>query len=395
MTGKIGILVTHPIQYFAPLFRELSTIEKPFEFEVLYLSDFGLKGGFDREFGMNIKWDVSLCSGYSSRFFKNLVPKSLMWKLGFFGFINPRLLLSLARREYDGLIIFGWSKLSVLLAIYFCQLYGTKYIIRGEAALCNDRAFRKPKAFSSKIKRAILQQVFRNAAALLCIGSQNREFYKFYNVKCNKLLFSPYTVDHNLFPSDYTSDKRALSNRHGRKIIFGFVGKLVPFKRPVEVVKVFHSAFGHRDDVELWICGEGSCGHEIRRFIKERKIENIVLKGFVNQTRLPAIYKRMDILVLPSIAETWGLVVNEALSFGCFLLCTAGVGSAHDLIADGKNGMFIDMEEQKLAADSMRVACQTMRYIGNDHEVVAKKLDQFSLRNTANSFVSCCKIFGF
>ena len=58
------------------------------------------------------------------------------------------------------------------------------------------------------------------------------------------------------------------------------------------------------------------------------------LMGFVNQTRMPAIYAASDVLVLPSERETWGLVANEALACGRPVILSDAAGSAPDLLDD-------------------------------------------------------------
>jgi glycosyltransferase involved in cell wall biosynthesis len=56
--------------------------------------------------------------------------------------------------------------------------------------------------------------------------------------------------------------------------------------------------------------------------------------GFVNQRDLPTVYAAADCLVLPSdYGETWGLVVNEALSSGVPAIVSNRCGCAEDLAA--------------------------------------------------------------
>ena len=61
--------------------------------------------------------------------------------------------------------------------------------------------------------------------------------------------------------------------------------------------------------------------------------------GFVNQTELGQVYAVADCLVLPSgFAETWGLVVNEALATGLPVVVSDAVGCAPDLLREGESG---------------------------------------------------------
>ena len=55
--------------------------------------------------------------------------------------------------------------------------------------------------------------------------------------------------------------------------------------------------------------------------------------GFVNQTQLPAIYTSADLLVLPSVYDAFGVVVNEAMLCGCPVVVSDRVGAGRDLVA--------------------------------------------------------------
>jgi hypothetical protein len=60
---KLLVLETHPIQYRAPIFQAYERMF-PGELEVVYASDFSVRGYRDRDFGASVAWDVPLMSGY-------------------------------------------------------------------------------------------------------------------------------------------------------------------------------------------------------------------------------------------------------------------------------------------------------------------------------------------
>ena len=53
-----------------------------------------------------------------------------------------------------------------------------------------------------------------------------------------------------------------------------------------------------------------------------------------------------DVFVLPSLNETWGLSVNEAMVCGCAVLLSSTIGSAPDLVTDGFNGYVFQLNNQ-------------------------------------------------
>lgn len=63
MKSKLAILNTHPIQYFAPLYKELAKQEN-IDLTVLYCSKWGVEEYVDPQFKTSFKWDIPLLDGY-------------------------------------------------------------------------------------------------------------------------------------------------------------------------------------------------------------------------------------------------------------------------------------------------------------------------------------------
>ena len=64
---RLAYLVSHPIQYQAPLLRRIAQ-EPDIDLTVFFGSDFSLREYKDEGFGVGVKWDVSLLDGYRYEF---------------------------------------------------------------------------------------------------------------------------------------------------------------------------------------------------------------------------------------------------------------------------------------------------------------------------------------
>src|SRR5262249_17570471 len=114
-----------------------------------------------------------------------------------------------------------------------------------------------------------------------------------------------------------------------------FVGKLVPSKRPTNIVR---AAARLERGVSVVFVGSGALEGELRTLAVELGVD-LKLIGFLNQTELGAAYAIADCLVLPSdYPETWGLVVNEALATGLPCVVSDAVGCGPDMVRDGESG---------------------------------------------------------
>ena len=60
--------------------------------------------------------------------------------------------------------------------------------------------------------------------------------------------------------------------------------------------------------------------------------------GFVHREELAIYYALSDMLIFPTYSDTWGLVVNEAMSCGLAIIATSAAGCTADLVRDGWNG---------------------------------------------------------
>ncbi len=320
---KVAFIVSHPIQYFSPLFRLLS---KKMDLTVIYLSDETLKTFMDKEFSAAIKWDIPLLKGYRYKLLKNNSPVHSVSRPPF-GLLNLGILNEITNKKYDCIIVHGWHYVSHWLVYILCILRQLPFYIRSESPLNQEKT--KPD-WKIYIKKILLGYLFRRAAGLLAIGTQNRRFYGFYGVENKKIFYAPYSVDNDrLMPKKRKTKKD--------KIVILFVGKLIEKKRPMDLLQAFERI--SYETKALYFVGEGKMKRQLQKYTKKNHLKNVFFPGFVNQTALPDYYNMADIFVLPSgIGETWGLVVNEAMCFGLPVIVSDISGCSTDLVKQGKNG---------------------------------------------------------
>jgi glycosyltransferase involved in cell wall biosynthesis len=86
------------------------------------------------------------------------------------------------------------------------------------------------------------------------------------------------------------------------------------------------------------MAGDGPLRGDVEAEIRRNSIPDVRITGFLNQTEMPRAYAAADLLVMPSRAETWGLVVNEAMNFSLPVVVSDRVGCGPDLVQPGVNG---------------------------------------------------------
>lgn len=128
---------------------------------------------------------------------------------------------------------------------------------------------------------------------------------------------------------------------------FLYVGRLSEEKNLTLLISVFNELPNHR----LTIIGTGPLESELKNIANS----NIHFEGRVENTKLTEFYLHHDFFILPSLREPWGLVVEEALFFGCPVILSERCGAC-DLIMDGENGFIfnpLNRDELKSVIESI------------------------------------------
>jgi glycosyltransferase involved in cell wall biosynthesis len=330
---RLLVLLSHPIQYFSPLFRILHK-ESKISLVVWYGERGPLRGIKDEEFGRKVDWGVDLLGGYENRFFSNF---SLRRRLGthFFGVINPFMLVKLIRYKPDAIVIHGWAYATYVLVWIMACLLRVPVWLRTDNPWCQERL---KTGRLQKLKRYVLREIaFPSVTKFLAVGTENAEWYRQLGVTDERIQLVPHSVDHGP-PTDLQNQAREIKEILGippNELVFLFVGKLIDKKRPGDLLRAFEGcSSGH-----LVFVGDGELRCTLQRLVRENQRTRVHFTGFADQKTLHGYYSAADVLILPSgMGETWGLVVNEALIFGLAVIVSDLCGCAADLVEEGGNG---------------------------------------------------------
>jgi glycosyltransferase involved in cell wall biosynthesis len=131
------------------------------------------------------------------------------------------------------------------------------------------------------------------------------------------------------------------------------VGALIPLKGFAELLEAWRSQSPEfLASNQLVVVGEGPEEARLRKFIDdELPPESAVLAGYRTPQELIPLYKESDVFIFPTLKDTWGLVVNEAMASGLPVVCSRYAGCHSDLV-QSSNGVVIDpMQPDSLARE--------------------------------------------
>jgi glycosyltransferase involved in cell wall biosynthesis len=329
---RLAIVASHPIQYHAPLFR---TLGRRLDLTVFYAHRATQVDQAKAGFGVGFEWDVDLLSGYEHVFLRNVAKTPGLDR--FSGCDTPEIGARLAERRFDAVLVHGWHRKTYLQTMFAAKRLGLPLLARGDSQLDTPRS-----AFKKAFKFIAFPPFLRLFDAALYVGQRSYGYWRHYGYPSTRLFFSPHCVDTDWFANRATAEARiALRMRLGiapRATVVLFAGKLVPFKRPLDLVSAAAKMKDAGKEIAILVAGAGPIECDMANAAHEAGIAFHSL-GFCNQSEMPAAYAAADVLVLPSNGrETWGLVANEALACGRPIVLADTVGAAPDLAADKTAG---------------------------------------------------------
>ncbi len=351
--SRLAYLVSHPIQYQAPLLRRIAS-EPGIDLTVFFISDFSLREYRDEGFGAALKWDIPLLGGYKHEMLETVGDSFPVTG------IRPwvKNLRSVLRNgNFDVLWLHGYSQVTSLRAIAMARKLGIKTLVRSDGQLASAEG--RPAV--RRIKAMAVRRLFRLIDGFLSVGSMNSQYYEYFGVAPDRIFDLPYAVDNEFFQSralaasgDRESLRRLLGLEPGRPIIL-FASKLIERKRAIDLLEAY--ALLPRENGEpnpyLLFVGDGEERPNLEQRLRELDLASVRFLGFRNQGELPALLDLCDVFVLPSVREPFGLIVNEAMNAARPVIVTDEVGAAPDLVENGANGYVVPARDLSALASAL------------------------------------------
>jgi glycosyltransferase involved in cell wall biosynthesis len=325
---RLAIVITHPIQYYAPVFKALA---HQLEIMVFYTWGEASVSKHDPGFGKTITWDIDLLEGYPYHWVNNTATDA--GSHHFNGINNPDLIGQINAWQPDTILVYGWAYKSHLKLI---RHFKTKIplLFRGDSTLLDEK-----RGLKNLLRSIYLRWLYKHIDYALYTGANNKAYFKKYGLSEKQLVFAPHAIDNERFAKAMPGEALNLRQRLSigvDAIVILFAGKLEEKKAPDLLLASFIKLV--RPDVHLLFVGSGNLQGGLQKQANHHS--NIHFMDFQNQTYMPVVYQACDIFCLPSRGpgETWGLAVNEAMACGKAILVSDKVGCATDLVKQGFNG---------------------------------------------------------
>jgi len=186
------------------------------------------------------------------------------------------------------------------------------------------------RSLSRRLLRTVL---LPRADAVVVNGASGARYIKGFGIADKKIFVAPQTTEHRRFAA-IPLERSTLERRR-----LTYVGRLIQLKNLIPFLSMLASwCKAHpKDAVEFRLAGDGPELVNLRRVVAPPNLQ-IHFSGNIAFEDLPAFYAQAGIFVFPTLADTWGLVVNEAMAAGLPVLGSTHSQAVEELVKDGENG---------------------------------------------------------
>jgi glycosyltransferase involved in cell wall biosynthesis len=320
---KIAIPQTHPIQHFCPQFASYAKMPE-IDLCVFFESDKGLKPYFDQNFKQEVNWSGIDLSGFNHKFLTNT---DIVEELTAF---NP-----------DIVVIYGYTHSIQKIAYRYAVKYKKKILFVSDSEL-----HQKKNPIKELFKRVILHRYFTRVDYCLSVGDSNEDVYRSFGVDNGRLVRMYFPIDINFF-NQLLIKKKSIREEIRLKyaipsdtVILTTIGKLVPWKRQIDIIHVLGELEKRGIKATAFIIGSGKDEEKLRRENTKNTTNKSVLTGFVQPEDMARYLCATDIYVHPAEVEPHSLAISEAIYCGCPVIISNRCGSygPTDDVQPGRNG---------------------------------------------------------
>ena len=204
------------------------------------------------------------------------------------------------------------------------------------------------------------RRIIRLFSAGFVAGKRSYEYLTNLSVPPNQIVTGCDIVDNEHFSRGAREAREAdsfLRKQLGLPGRFFLAVNRLILEKNVHAILAAYAAYrtkGAPGNWNLVIVGDGPLRDELLEYAHTLKIEAFVcFASSQTYDAMPRYYALASALILASVQEPWGLVVNEAMACGIPVIVSERCGCSPDLVHDGKNGFIFPPDDINRLAELM------------------------------------------
>ncbi len=240
-----------------------------------------------------------------------------------------------------------------------------------------------------RVRKFVRRWITRHAHGFLALGTNGVRYVESLGAPAKRIFKLAYATDAERFRAEPVKD----NGNEGKRVLY--VGQLIERKGLTQFIAALSRwAQSHPEQaIELVLAGDGPLGHTLKAVMLPGNLR-ISFLGNINYKDLPRVYAGASLFAFPTLADTWGMVVNEAMAAGLPVLGSVYSQAVEEMVMDGVNGWTFrpdDSEEMYRALDrALSSSPEALNHMRASARRTALKLTPAHVADLIQSAVHAC-----
>ena len=190
-------------------------------------------------------------------------------------------------------------------------------------------------------KQALRKLILKRIDGIFVNGHSGERYVRALGFANKPLGYINQTIDNDFFLGPITRPVNG-------PIKLFFVGQIIERKGLYPFLTQLAKWCGRHPEkqVSVTIAGNGAEETRLKTIVAPPNL-TLAFPGIAQSAQLPAYYHSADISIFPTLADEWGVVVNEAMVAGLPVLASKHSQAVEELITDNVNGWIFDPNDRE------------------------------------------------
>lgn len=260
----------------------------------------------------------------TNRNFKSVFMKGI--KVGEAEAFCPKVVKYLSKKKYDFIIVGLYSSPTGMLAIEYMKMRNIPFILNSDGGYIKSE---------SKLNYFIKRHFISAASYWLSTGKITSDYFSYYGADKTKTYVYSFTstLQNEVLSTPLSKKEKQFYKKklgmNENKVVLS-VGQFI-HRKGYDLL--LNRCKNLNKEIGIYIVG-GEATEEYKEIKEKLNLTNVNFVGFKNKSELADYYKAADLFVLPTREDIWGLVINEAMSYGLPVLTTERCLAGLEMISD-------------------------------------------------------------
>ncbi|MCD7816539.1 MAG: glycosyltransferase family 4 protein, partial [Bacteroides sp.] len=268
---------------------------------------------------------------------------------------------------------------TAMLLIHYLKSHQIPYFLSSDGGFVSNN--------ETKIKYVIKKYFMSGAEGYFSPGKGTNKYLEWYGAQRERIIEYPFT---SISETDVVGNplsetqKRKLRNKLGlsKEHLILSVGQFIPRKGMDTLIQAGNLL---SSNINICIVG-GEPSEDYLRLAKESQGANIEFRKFMSKGELAEYYKAADVFALATREDIWGLVINEAMSYGLPTVTTTACMAGLEMIKNGRNGFLVSPDDPILFAQKINEILYDVKYTDMQNECL-KVARKYTIENMAKVYL--------